>query len=305
MAQFTQTTPYGWSSGTDPWNWNNSGWLIGKTGSNVWNSAYWFSSVSIPKGATITSAKLNLKATAKDGGTVKAIIYCNDVDNCAGFNTTASITGATVTTANTTWDISTWSTGSYYDTPDLTSAVQEVINRTGWASGNVLGFVFWDNGTDTGNNVNTDSGHTTVTIDYLAPSIVAPSVTTQAASILSLNSCTANGTITDTGGENATIRGFAYKAGTTGNPTTADNFVHEDGSFGAEAYDLPITGLNSEKSWRIAAYATNSIGTTYGSTVQLTLPVIKKIGGVAKADIKKIAGVSIPLIKKIAGVSIP
>jgi hypothetical protein len=98
---------------------------------------------------------------------------------------------------------------------------------------------------------------------------IAPSLTTAACTDLAVNSATGNGNITATGGENATRRGFCYMAGTSGDPTTADSVVYEDGNYGAGAYTLSISGLSAGSSYRVRAYAVNSAGTGYGTTVQL------------------------------------
>jgi len=101
----------------------------------------------------------------------------------------------------------------------------------------------------------------------------APTVTTQSCSSVTTTGATGNGNITDVGGVNATIRGFAYKAGTTGDPTTADSEVHDDGDYGTGAYTKAIAGLSAGTAYRVRAYALNTVGTSYGTTVQLwTLP---------------------------------
>ncbi len=98
----------------------------------------------------------------------------------------------------------------------------------------------------------------------------APTVTTQAATDIATTSFTGNGNITDTGGENCTRRGFCYKVGTSGDPTTSDSVAYDDGSFGTGTYSKSITGLTAGTNYRVRAYAVNSAGTSYGTTVQVT-----------------------------------
>ncbi len=102
---------------------------------------------------------------------------------------------------------------------------------------------------------------------------VAPTVTTQAVSSVTNNSCTGNGNITVTGGDATAVtrRGFCYKTGTTGDPTTADSVAYDNGAFGTGAYTKSITGLTVNTDYRVRAYAVNSAGTSYGDTVQLNL----------------------------------
>lgn len=104
-----------------------------------------------------------------------------------------------------------------------------------------------------------------VTVDY---TLDAPTVTTQAASGLQATQVTGNGSITGTGGENASTRGFKYGL------TEVDTWdVHENGSFGTGAYTLTISSLTAGAQYYCRAYATNSVGTGYGSYVSFyTLP---------------------------------
>ena len=103
--------------------------------------------------------------------------------------------------------------------------------------------------------------------------ISAPTVTTSACTSVATTSATDNGNITNTGGENCTTRGFCYMTDTSGDPTTANSTAYDTGSFGTGAYTKSITGLSSGTSYRVRAYAINSGGTGYGTTVQLlTLP---------------------------------
>jgi hypothetical protein len=95
-------------------------------------------------------------------------------------------------------------------------------------------------------------------------------VTTSAATNIDKESFTGNGNITDTGGENCTRRGFCYIAGTSGDPTTSDSVAYDDGSFGTGAFTKSITGLTAGTSYRVRAYAVNSAGTGYGTTVDVT-----------------------------------
>jgi len=63
--------------------------------------------------------------------------------------------------------------------------------------------------------------------------------------------------------------GFCYKQGTTGDPTVADSTAYDDGDFGTGAFNKAITGLTAGTSYRVRAYAVNSAGTSYGTTVDV------------------------------------
>ncbi|MCK4592644.1 fibronectin type III domain-containing protein, partial [Candidatus Parcubacteria bacterium] len=99
--------------------------------------------------------------------------------------------------------------------------------------------------------------------------IPIPTVTTQAASSVEATIATGNGNITDIGGENCTTRGFCYMTGTTGDPTTADSVAFDAGSFTTGTYTKEIIGLTPGTNYRVRAYAINSAGTGYGTTVQI------------------------------------
>lgn len=104
--------------------------------------------------------------------------------------------------------------------------------------------------------------------------MAAPTVTTQAASEVVSVSFIGNGNITATGGTNASRRGFCYKVGTSGDPVIAtDSLAYDDGSFSTGAYTKTITGLTAGTGYRVRAYATNPDGTSYGTTVQVTMAV--------------------------------
>ena len=95
-----------------------------------------------------------------------------------------------------------------------------------------------------------------------------PTVTTQGATNLAQTTADANGTITATGGENATTRGFKYYQSSDCTGTINDK--SENGSFGAAAYSLQLTSLTANTTYSYKAYATNSGGTGYGSCVSFT-----------------------------------
>jgi hypothetical protein len=149
-------------------------------------------------------------------------------------------------------------------------------------------------------SVYSDFGNATYSQQLVITYTGDPTVTTQAASDVLPTSVTGNGNITSIGGASPTRRGFAYKVGTSGDPTTSDSVSYEDGSFSTGAYTLSITGLTESTSYRVRAYAVNSVGTSYGSTVQEATPAstaIKTIDGLANASIKTVNDLAIASMK--------
>lgn len=111
----------------------------------------------------------------------------------------------------------------------------------------------------------TYSGYTTLSSDYTFTTTSGvcnstPTVTSSAASAITQTTATLNGSISATGGDNATIIGFHWGLTSLyGNTTTAS------GSFGVGAVTTDITGLFCNTVYHYQAYATNSIGTGVSS----------------------------------------
>ena len=101
-----------------------------------------FQNVAIPQGATIASAYLLFKSAAKKTSSTSLTIYGEGSDNAQAFSTVAyNMSGRPNTTASVAWNsVPSWSSGTNYQSPDLTTIVQEIVNRGGWASGNSMAF---------------------------------------------------------------------------------------------------------------------------------------------------------------------
>lgn len=126
----------------------NGNLRFGRTAASaqIYESGIRFKSVSIPQGAYIVRAYIKLTADANlAGSTVNVLLTCDDVDNSAIFSTYADFAGRARTTANVAWSPGIWVSGTAYDTPDIASAVQEVVQRAGWVSGNSLSVLIDDN----------------------------------------------------------------------------------------------------------------------------------------------------------------
>ncbi|MEI6455579.1 MAG: PKD domain-containing protein [bacterium] len=96
---------------------------------------------------------------------------------------------------------------------------------------------------------------------------LGPTVTTSATLIdLTHNSATGEGNVTSDGGSPITARGLCYA--TTHNPTIADPHTTETGTTGV--FTSTITGLIPQTTYYFRAYATNMVGTSYGSEVSFT-----------------------------------
>jgi len=93
-----------------------------------------------------------------------------------------------------------------------------------------------------------------------------PTVTTTAVSSISYDSASSGGNVTGDGGAAVTVRGVCWS--TSANPTTSNNKT-TDGT-GTGSFLSAITGLSPKTPYHVRAYATNSVGTAYGSDVAFT-----------------------------------
>lgn len=99
-------------------------------------------------------------------------------------------------------------------------------------------------------------------------SATVATVTTQAASMIMPNSASSGGNVVTDGGATVTARGVAY--GTSSSPTTSGPITSNGTGLGAFISNL--TGLSSGTAYFVRAYATNSVGTAYGSGITFTTP---------------------------------
>lgn len=112
-----------------------------------YNPFFRWTSVEIPAGSTITAAKVQLRAKNSDSGkTVNMNIYFNDVDNATAPTDVATYDAKAVTAAVAWNSIGAFTAGTWYDSPELKTILQAVIDRAGWASGNAIMVLMKDNG---------------------------------------------------------------------------------------------------------------------------------------------------------------
>ena len=99
-----------------------------------------FLNVTVPNAATVNTATLQIYIASTSNDNVYLDAYGEDVDDAATFTTSAAnISGRTLTTAKT--PIGSSNVGAGWYSINVTSAVQEIINRAGWASGNDLAII--------------------------------------------------------------------------------------------------------------------------------------------------------------------
>jgi hypothetical protein len=97
-----------------------------------------FRNVNIPNGARIVSAVIQVAADQSQSATSTVTLKGDFEDNCATFSTLADFDGRARTGSSVTWVLPGWTATSWYSSSDVSSIVQEIVNRPGWVSGNAL-----------------------------------------------------------------------------------------------------------------------------------------------------------------------
>lgn len=106
-----------------------------------------FGNVNIPQGSTISFMTITFNAsTSRVATVVNTKISAHDVDNstAAPVDTAEFLVHyAARTTAEVLWNnLPAWTHESDYTSPDISSVLQEIVDRPGWVSGNAWE-IFW------------------------------------------------------------------------------------------------------------------------------------------------------------------
>ena len=116
------------------------------------------------------------------------------------------------------------------------------------------------------NAVNTSYGVDSV---FTTAATSIPTVTTTTATSITGTACVSGGNVSYSGGASITARGVCWS--TAINPTVALTTKTSDGS-GTGVFTSNVSGLLPNTIYYLRAYATNSVGTAYGSGITITTP---------------------------------
>ena len=136
-------------------NFDNSANLaqVGYGSSAQWSSFFRFPNVTIPAGATITSAFLDwYSANADVDDTINMHVRGDKSTASPTAPTTAAdAVGRARTTEQVAWQIVSWTSTTLYTSPNIAQIIQELVSQGTWASGNAM-VLFLDENNDTSSN---------------------------------------------------------------------------------------------------------------------------------------------------------
>jgi len=166
-----------------------------------------FNGLTIPNGATITSAYIQFQVDETTSETTNLTISGEDVDNSTTFTTTAyDITNRTTTGEYVDWSVPAWSTedevGDDQKTPDLKTIAQEIVDRAGWSSGNSMSFIVTGDGKRVAESYDGDSSAAPLlTITYVRTEPTEPDAPTSLTATLGDTQVSLSWTAPSDGGE--------------------------------------------------------------------------------------------------------
>jgi hypothetical protein len=138
--------------------------LVEENSSNNQTVGLRFNNLNIPNGAMISNAYIQFTADETQSQTTNLTIHGDDIDNSPIFTTISSnVSNRTTTSASATWNPSPWSNvgaaGTNEQTSDLSSVLQEVVDRSGWVENNSMSFIITGSGHRTADSYNGSSGN--------------------------------------------------------------------------------------------------------------------------------------------------
>jgi hypothetical protein len=107
-----------------------------------------FRNVTVPRNATIVNAWVQFRVDETGGGTTNLRIYGQASDNALAFTTADGNVSTRPRTSFVGWNaVGAWNTeGAAQQTPNLAAVIQQIVNRSQWASGNALAVIITGTG---------------------------------------------------------------------------------------------------------------------------------------------------------------
>jgi hypothetical protein len=200
-------------------------------------------SATIPNGITTTSASSITQTTAYSGGSI------------------TSDGGSTITSKGVCWSNTT-------SAPTISGSKTNDGSGTGSftssLSGLLAGTTYYIRAYVT-NSMGTAYGAAT-SFTTSAATKIPSGITTTSASSITQSTAYSGGSISSDGGSTITSKGVCW--GTTSTPTISGSKTN-DGS-GTGSFTSSLSGLSTNTTYYVRAYATNSVGTSYGTAISFT-----------------------------------
>ncbi|MEI7525206.1 MAG: hypothetical protein WCJ95_12790 [Mariniphaga sp.] len=215
--------------------------------------AYAINSVGTAYGNEI-SFTAGQNASSPTVTTADAFNITQTTSSCGGNVTSDG--GASVTSRGVCWSINHNPTLTNSHTSDGSGTGAFVSSLSGLSS-NTLYYVRAYAVNSAGTSYGNEKSFTTLSQP------VIPTVTTAPVTNITNTTAQSGGTITSDGGATVTSRGVCWS--TTQNPTLANS--HTSDGNGTGSYTSQMTGLTPYTFYYVRAYATNSVGTSYGSQI--------------------------------------
>ena len=111
-----------------------------------------YDSIPLKQGAEIKSAHIKFTAypDVNNSGNTTISIAGHATDNAPAFpEARRNITNRSLTSAKVAWSPEDWDGGVTYDSPDISSVIQEIVNDNDWQPGNSLALVLSSNSSNT------------------------------------------------------------------------------------------------------------------------------------------------------------
>lgn len=245
------------AGGRNYYSYFDTAWTVNPAGGDDPTIGYYcglrYLNIAIAQGATITGAYITFTCgiAGHSGTGIKTRFSADDTDDAATFSTSDNYSARWTarTTARVDWDapaLTAWVVNSTYQSPELKTIVQEIVDRGGWVSGNDM-VIFWEDKEErsvvAANNrryaytYDSDSAQTPVLSITVGGN---PSVTTDDPTDWTSSTGTLHGNVTTIGDTNIGERGFDWDTD-SGEPYA--NEWTEIGTFGVGVFSHELTGL--------------------------------------------------------------
>ncbi len=214
-----------------------------------WNGMR-FDGMNVPQGATIQSAYIQFGVSGSSSGTANLKIWGEMSTDAAEFLWTSyGVSNRSKTSDSVAWSPPNWPTtgvqGTDQQTPDLSDLVQEIVDQSGWVSGNAMALFVEGTGTRwahayQGSSTLAPILYVTYQTTGTPPSAVASATPTSGTASLAVSFTGSNST------DDGSIASYAWDFGDSNSSSTADP-SHTYTTTGSFSVSLIVTDNEGDK----------------------------------------------------------